>query len=132
MKPFKFLNPSLYTNGDIELPSEIIDCCIQLCQIYKDYVESCRREFLNSHPHINPNSDYGFRIPNNPIERDFPEGKVWHGGSDYYEEEDIVTHFVYMDVPGYGEQDDYFFEINEDNFGGFYINEIGRDRSRWD
>ena len=24
------------------------------------------------------------------------------------------------------------FEINEDSFGGFYIHDIGRDRSRWD
>jgi hypothetical protein len=132
MKPFKFLNTKLYTRGDISLPTEIIDCCFDLCKKYNEYIQYCREDYLRLNPFINPNSDYAYPIPHNNIEQEFPEGLLWHGGSEYYEEDDRVVHFCYLDVPGDGEEDDYFFEINEDGFGGFYINDIGRERSRWD
>lgn len=132
MRPFKFLNSKLYTNGSIELSMEIIDCVIEFCEIYNRYLDTCRQTYLQSHPNIDPNSDYSFPIPHNPIERDFPEGKLWHGGTDYDESDDEITHFLYMDVPGDGDVDDYFFEVVEDNHGGLRIKEIGRDRSRWD
>ena len=131
MKPFKFLTRT-YTFKDITLSMEIIEATIELCEEYNRYVNFCREDYLRQNPRINRNSDYAFPIPHNNIEREFPEGLLWHGGSDYYEEEDLMKHFVYIDSPGDGEIDDYFFEINEDEFGGFHIHEIGRDRSRWD
>lgn len=132
MKPFKFLNTNTFSFGSISLPREIIDGLFVLCQRYNDYVNFCRRDYLNTHPSVDPESDYSFPIPHYKVETNFQMGLLWHGGSDYYHEDDRVTHFVYLDVVGNGEEDDYFFEINEDGFGGFYIYEIGRDRSRWD
>ena len=132
MKPFKFLDTNIYSFGDITISREIIDCCFQFCQIYNNYVEFCRQDYLRQNPTVHPDSDYAFPIPPNKIEKDFPDGLLWHGGSDYYQEDDRVVHFVYLDSPGEGEVDDYYFEINEDSFGGFYIHDIGRDRSRWD
>ena len=132
MRPFKFLNSNIYTFGDITLPSEIIDCCFVFCQEYNDYVERCRENYLRENPRIDPNSNYAFPIPHNNIERQFNIGLLWHGGSDYYQEDDRVVHFLNLDSPGKGETDDYYFEINEDGFGGFYVHDVGRDRSRWD
>lgn len=132
MKPFKFLNSKILTFGEITLPAEIIDCCFELCQKYNDYVDRCRQDFLNSYPSINPNSNYSFPIPHNNIDQEFQEGLLWHGGSEYYEEDDRVTHYLYIDTPGEEEHDDYFIEINEDGFGGYYVKEVGTDRSRWD
>lgn len=132
MKAFKFLNGNFYELNGIQLRNEIIESAFELCNRYNRYVEFCQNEYLRGHPNLNPNSIFSFPIPHNRIEKEFDEGLLWHGGSDYYEEDDRVSHYVHLDVVGEGEEDDYFIEINEDGFGGFYIHTIGRDRTRWE
>jgi hypothetical protein len=131
MKMFKFFGPR-YEIGGFVISPEIIDMSFEFCRMYNHYVNLCREDYLNNNPDIDRNGHYTYPIPYNEISFDFPEGKLWHGGSDYYEDEDKMMHFVYLDRVGNGEVDDFFIEIVEMDNGEFYVEKIDTDRSRWD
>ena len=70
-------------------------------------------KYLEENPETDEDTDFSFPIHNFDIRMDFDEGTLWHGGSDYNPETDRISHFVYLDSPGYGELDDYFIEVFE-------------------
>ena len=130
MKSFSFLSPKIEFNG-ITLTEDIVNTIYVLCDEYNEHVENCRQMHLDDNPETNPDEAFEFVIYNHDIQRDFPEGKLWHGGRDYDEDEDRLVHYVYLDSPGFGELDDYFIEVVDKN-NVLTINKIQYDRSRWE
>lgn len=124
MKPFNFLSPKNTFNGHTFDP-DIILAVYELCEHYKHFVESCRRVYLEDHPEIDPEVDeFNYPIPHNPIEKDFPEGKLWHAGSDYDEVEEKLLHMVFLDL-NHGQNGDFFyFTVEETDQGLFNIIDV--------
>jgi hypothetical protein len=127
MRDFKFLaNNNDLTN--VVVPDIIRNTAIEFCRTYKRYVDSCRNNYLVDNPDVDPSLPYSFPIPYVNIEELFPEGRLWHCGSDYYEDEDKLLHYVFLDMEN--SHGDIFFEIVETDDGEFYFDKIDWDYSR--
>lgn len=127
MGNFKFLtNNNDLTN--IVVSDVIMETTIEFCRTYNRYVNSCRNDYLINNPDVDPDSSYQFPIPYINIEEFFPEGRLWHCGSDYYDEEDKLLHYVFLDMDDC--ESDIFIEVVETIEGDFYIDKIDWDHSR--
>jgi hypothetical protein len=133
MKPFTFLSAKHTFNG-IEFDPDIISAIYELCEIYNDFIDRCRINFLDNNPEIDPQGEFTFPIPHNPIERNFPEGKLWHGGSDWSEETQKLEHMVFLDRYDSNDGDYYYFIVDECNDGNLSISgvEMGNNWNDYD
>jgi hypothetical protein len=122
MKPFNFLSPKNTFNG-VTFSQDVIDEIYNMCRIYHEFIDLCRTLHLEANPDIDPSTDFSYPIPNNPIEREFPEGKLWHAGSDYNEELNYIEHTLFLDhtYTETGDYDYYVFSVKEDDNKDFRI-----------
>ena len=123
MKPFNFLSPKNTFNG-VTFSQDVIDEIYNMCNTYYEFIDICRRLHLEANPDLDPEADdFSYPIPNNPIEREFPEGKLWHAGSDYNEELNHIEHTLFLDhtYRDTGEYDYYVFSVKEDDNKDFSI-----------
>ena len=128
MRPFNFLTQKNQFNG-FTFEAETIQKVYDICQEYYDFIEECRRNYLNEHPQTDPDDTYAFPIPNESFYYFVAEGKLWHGGSDYDEREEKLTHYVYID--SLDMQNDFFFEVEETDAAEFKILNVEKDDSRF-
>ena len=96
MKPFNFLNNKIEF-GPYTFTNEIMETIYNMCSEYREFIDETRNEYLRLNPNINPEDDYSYPIPNKTIDMTFPDGRLWHGGSDYDERIDKVVHYVFFD-----------------------------------
>lgn len=127
MKRFTFLSKSVEFNG-ISLREEIVDKIYAFCREYHDFIEACRSEYLNDNPNVNPLGQYEYPIPHHNIYHHFQEGKLWHSGTDYDEELDLLSHYLFLD--SYNHSEDYFIEVEETDGQEYTIYNISLDNSR--
>jgi hypothetical protein len=125
MREFKFftenkiLSPSDVFNIDPMIYQTIIEMCIQ----GNRYIEECRLNYLRDHPEFNYDDDYSFPIPYNRLEQQFDGlGLLWYGESDYNEQTEIYTHYVFLDHCD--EPMVTTYEILEDFNGNFNLTEV--------
>lgn len=127
MRRFTFLSKAIEMNG-ISLREEIVETIYEFCVLYHNFVEECRAKFLSENPHIDPNDNYSYSIPHHKIEQQFPEGKLWHSGSDYDEQEQRLSHYLFLDSDSHVE--DYFIEVEETDYQEYIIYNVEIDNSR--
>lgn len=126
MKNFKLLRGP----GFIQLREAIMNKIIEQCKEYSDYIEMCREDHLLYHPEDVGSDDYVFNIPHNRIEFNFIEGQLWHGGTDYNEEENKLEHYLFFDMRT-RTHEDLYITVHETDDGQYFITNIEEDESRW-
>ena len=125
MKEFKFLKNKYNFNG-IVISEEIKGVIYELCHEYTEFIDKCREDHLRQNPSTNPDLPFSFNIPYKNIHRFVDEGNLWHADTDYDEDEDIITHYVFLDNP----TQDYYFYVEENDDREYDIVEAGTDNSR--
>lgn len=123
---FKFLQG--YNHKSLRQP--ILDRIIDMCQEYSNYVELCRRDYLSENPQDVGRDDYSFPIDHYRIEEHYPEGQLWHGGTDYNQELDRLEHFLFLDM-NLRTHEDLYITVHESEEGEYTITSIEDDDSRW-
>lgn len=119
MRKFKFFGDRIRLRDAVE--AMVYDLCAQ----YTLYRDMCERTHMQNNP-----EDDSFPIPHVPIEHYFPEGKLWHSGTDYDEETAKLIHFLFMDM--YRENEDLFIMVEETDDRDYIIYDITHDNSRYD
>lgn len=101
-----------------------------MCREYSDFVEQSRRDYLEANPRDVGRDDYSFPIDHLRIEENYPEGQLWHGGTDYNQEFDRLEHFLFLDI-SLRTHDDLYITVHESEEGEYTIINIEDDDSRW-
>jgi hypothetical protein len=118
MKKFKFLQIKVLIS---EFRPVIIERIYDLCREYMRHIEICKAV----HQIANPDEEW-FPIPYKAIESQFPEGKLWHGGSDLDEDNDKLIHTLLLDINN-DESNYYIFEVEETLTGELIMLDIDRE-----
>ena len=79
------------------LRQAIMDKILEQCKEYSEYIDLCKADHLLYNPDDVGRDDYVFNIPYYRIEYDFIEGQLWHGGTDFDEEENKLYHYLFFD-----------------------------------
>lgn len=116
--------------GFKSLRQPIMDKIIEQCREYGEYIELCRTNHLLDNPQDVGTDDYVFNIPYYRIEYDFIEGQLWHGGTDYNQEEDRLEHYLFFDMRT-RTHEDLYITVHETNDRQYIITNIENDESRW-